>query len=226
MQLFRGPFHLPWRNWTSLNDISDPIKSRGRRRPDGVIVCKNPEGDTGRLRDSHDLQSRRLRIPQANHKRVQQRCKGNTFPDGTDLDTYECPPALIVDWLQRPRHHNLLVRVAVREAEAWILADKQNFADFLGIRSALIPDDVEAIPDPKRELIQLVRRARRRELREDICPPANSTRTVGPNYNSRLSAFVQQHWNPNTARERARSLARTIDRLIAFQPQWPVTDNA
>jgi hypothetical protein len=151
--------------------------------------------------------------------------KGIPFLIGTDLDTYECPPALILDWLQRPRHHNLLVRVAVREAEAWILADKQNFADFLGIRSALIPDDVEAIPDPKRELIQLVRKARRRELREDICPPANSTRTVGPNYNSRLSAFVQQHWNPNTARERARSLARTIDRLIAFQPQWPVTDS-
>jgi hypothetical protein len=151
--------------------------------------------------------------------------KGIPFLIGTDLDTYECPPALIVDWLQRPRHHNLLVRVAVREAEAWILADKQNFADFLGIRSALISDDVEAIPDPKRELIQLVRKARRRELREDICPPANSTRTVGPNYNSRLSAFVQQHWNPNTARERAKSLARTIDRLIAFQPQWPVTDN-
>ncbi len=149
--------------------------------------------------------------------------KGIPFLIGTDLDTYECPPALIVDWLLRPRHHNLLVRVAVREAEAWVLADKGNFADFLGIRSALIPDDAEAIPDPKRELIQLARRARRKELREDICPPAHSTRKVGPNYNSRLSAFVQQHWDPNAARERAESLARTIDRLIAFRPQWAKT---
>jgi hypothetical protein len=147
--------------------------------------------------------------------------KGIPFLIGTDLDTYECPPALIVDWLLRPKHHNLLVRVAVREAEAWVLADKENFANFLGIRSALIPDQVEAIPDPKRELINLARRARRRDLREDICPPDNSTRTVGPNYNSRLSAFVQRHWNPNIARARAESLARTIDRLIAFNPQWP-----
>jgi hypothetical protein len=147
--------------------------------------------------------------------------KGIPFLIGTDLDRYECPPALIVDWLLRPKHHNLLVRVAVREAEAWVLADKVNFADFLGIRSSLIPDEVEAIPDPKQELINLARRARRREMREDICPPANSTRRVGPNYNSRLSAFVQQHWNPNTARERAESLARTIDRLIEFQPRWP-----
>lgn len=150
--------------------------------------------------------------------------KGIPFLIGTDLDTYECPPALIVDWLKGPRHHNLLVRVAVREAEAWVLADKQNFADFLGIRSALIPDDVEAIPDPKRELIQLARRARKREVREDICPPTHSTRTVGPNYNARLSAFVQQQWDPSAARERAKSLARTIDRLIAFRPQWTRTD--
>ncbi len=146
--------------------------------------------------------------------------KGIPFLIGTDLDMYECPPALMANWLLRPKHHNLLVRVAVREAEAWVLADKENFANFLGIRSALIPDDVEAIADPKRELINLARKARRRELREDICPPANSTRTVGPNYNSRLSAFVQQNWDPNTARQRAESLARTIDRLVAFQPQW------
>lgn len=151
--------------------------------------------------------------------------KGIPFLIGTDLDTYECPPALIAAWLQRPRHHNLLVRVAVREAEAWVLADKENSANFLGIRSALIPDDVETIPDPKRELIQLARRARRRELREDICPPAHSTRTVGPNYNSRLSGFVQQQWDPNAARGRTESLARAIDRLIAFRPQWPQGEN-
>jgi hypothetical protein len=149
--------------------------------------------------------------------------KGIPFLIGTDLDRYECPPALIADWLQRPKHHNLLVRVAVREAEAWVLADKENFASFLGIRPVLIPDDVEAIPDPKRELIQLARRARKRELREDICPPARSTRIVGPNYNAQLAAFVQQHWEPNTARRRAASLARAIDRLIEFRPQWPQT---
>lgn len=147
--------------------------------------------------------------------------KGIPFLIGTDLDTYECPPALLVDWLLRPKHHNLLVRVAVRESEAWVLADKENFANFLGIRSALIPDDVETIPDPKRELINLARKARRRDLREDICPPVNSTRTVGPNYNSRLSAFVQQQWDPNRARDGAKSLARAIDRLTAFRPQWP-----
>jgi len=123
--------------------------------------------------------------------------------------------------MTRPRHHNLMVHVAVREAEAWVLADKDNFAKFLGIRPALIPDDVEDIEDPKRELIQLARRARKKDLRDDLCPPPNSTRKVGPNYNARLSAFVERLWDPNTAGGRAESLERAIDRLTAFRPHWP-----
>jgi|SRR5579862_5459621 len=146
--------------------------------------------------------------------------RGIPFLIGTDLDRYACPAALIQDWLLQPKHHNLLLRVAVREAETWVLADKENFAGFLGVRPALIREDVESIPDPKSELIQIARRARRRELREDICPPPGSTRRVGPNYNARLSAFVQQLWDPNEARKRATSLARTIDRLIGFLPAW------
>jgi len=146
--------------------------------------------------------------------------RGVPFLVGTDLDRYNCPPALIQDWLLGPKHHNLLLRVAVREAEAWVLADKENFARFLGIRPVLIPDDVENIRDPKRELIRLATGSRNRRIREDICPPSRSTRVVGPNYNARLAGFVQNAWDPNTARQRATSLARTIDRLIQFRPIW------
>lgn len=147
--------------------------------------------------------------------------KGVPFLVGTDLDTYECPAALIQEWVIGQRHDNLLIRVAVREVEAWVLADRKNFAKFLGIREALLPDDVERIPDPKQELIRIARHARSRDLRDDLCPPPNSTRKVGPNYNARLAIFVQRHWDPNAASERAESLARAIDRLIAFRPTWP-----
>ena len=146
--------------------------------------------------------------------------RGVPFLVGTDLDKYDCPAALIEDWLLRPRHHNLLLRVAVREAEAWVLADKDNFARFLGIRSTKIRDDVEDIEDPKAELIKLASSARQRVLREDICPPPRSTRRVGPNYNARLAAFVQQIWDPDAARQRAPSLDRTMDRLVKFRPVW------
>ncbi len=146
--------------------------------------------------------------------------RGVPFIVCTDLDTYDCPVALIQDWLLSPKHHNLLLRVAVREAEAWVLADKENFAGFLGIRSVKIPDDVENIRDAKRELIRLASGARNRRIREDICPPPRSTRAVGPNYNARLAVFVQNAWDPITAGQRATSLARTIDRLVQFRPVW------
>lgn len=149
--------------------------------------------------------------------------RGIPFLVGTDLDQYECPPALIDDWIHPPKHHNLLIRVAVREAEAWVLADKDNFANFLGIRASLVPDDVEGLVDAKHELIQLAQRARSRELREDICPPHGSTRKVGPNYNPRLVSFVQQRWSPTVARTRAHSLAHAMECLSSFNPRWPVT---
>ena len=147
--------------------------------------------------------------------------RGIPFLVGTDLDQYECPAALIDDWIDPPKHHNLLIRIAVREAEAWVLADKENFASYLGIRASLVPDDVEGLIDAKHELIQLAQRARSRELKEDICPPHGSTRKVGPNYNARLVSFVQQRWNPTVARHHAHSLARAMECLSTFDPHWP-----
>jgi hypothetical protein len=146
--------------------------------------------------------------------------KGTPFLVGTDLDEYECPSALIDDWLTHAKHHNLLIRVAVREAEAWVLADRESFASFAGINVATVISDVEALADPKEELIRLVRMSRKRQLRDDICPFPKSTSKVGPNYNARLSAFVSQKWNPAVARLNSRSLDRTISRLVSFRPQW------
>jgi len=141
---------------------------------------------------------------------------------GTDLDRYDCPVALIGDWLTQPKHHNLLIRVAVREAEAWVLADRDSFANFLGINIVKVPQDVEALLNPKTTLIQLARESRRRQLRDDICPRPGSTSKVGPNYNARLGSFVNESWNPTVARLNSRSLDRTINCLVVFRPQWPV----
>ena len=148
--------------------------------------------------------------------------KGVPFLVATDLDQYDCPPALIDDWLAHPKHHNLLIRVAVHEAEAWVLADREGFASFLGITAARIPEDVEALAKPKETLIQLARASRKRYIRDDICPLPSSTSRIGPNYNARLGGFVSQSWNPTAARVRSPSLDRTIDRLISFRPEWAI----
>ena len=146
--------------------------------------------------------------------------KGTPFLVGTDLDQYECPPALIDDWLQGPRHPNLLIQVAVREAEAWVLADRDGFAKYLGIRISLMPTEVEALLDAKQTLISLARRSRRKNLRDDLCPRAGSTSKIGPNYNGQLANFVSTAWNPGVARENSDSLDRAITRLSTFTPTW------
>lgn len=77
----------------------------------------------------------------------------------TDLDQKDCAPGLINDWLSRgPKPHELLFRVAVREVEAWLLADKQNFADFARIPPAKVPESPELLGDPKQTLLNLVTR--------------------------------------------------------------------
>jgi len=47
----------------------------------------------------------------------------------TDLDTHHCPSELIASWLAAPQHPNLVFRIAVREVESWLLADRTNFAE-------------------------------------------------------------------------------------------------
>ena len=141
--------------------------------------------------------------------------KGCPFFVLTDLDTIDCAPALIGDWLRKPVHPNLIFRIAVREVEAWLLADIEGFSDYTGISKANFIENPEDIADAKAELIRLVKRCRRRTIREDILPK-NEYAAVGPNYNGRLGEFVFKYWNINRAMKRSDSLRRTINHLSAF----------
>jgi len=138
----------------------------------------------------------------------------------TDLDQRPCPSELIESWLDSEPHANLMFRVAVREVESWLLADRDGLADFLGIRTALVPFEPDDIPDPKQSLVNLARRSRIRVLRESIVPRLGSTAVQGPDYNSCLGDFVRNSWNRNAAAERSPSLARAWERLMNFQPDW------
>lgn len=149
--------------------------------------------------------------------------QGTPFVVLTDLNHYECAPLLVQDWLPLPLHPNLIFRVAVREVEAWVMADGSRLARFLGIRESLIPGTVEEIDDAKKALIELGAKSPNRKLRSDLCPPPGSLRVQGPDYNGRLGAFVAQRWDPASAARNSPSLARALDRLAVFRPTWPET---
>jgi hypothetical protein len=76
----------------------------------------------------------------------------------TDLDAYDCPIALLQEWLPSKPHKRLLFRIAVREVEAWLLADRTNFAKFLGVPVSRITTEPEGIPKPKEFIFELARR--------------------------------------------------------------------
>ncbi|MEW6234963.1 MAG: hypothetical protein AB1656_06215 [Candidatus Omnitrophota bacterium] len=133
-----------------------------------------------------------------------------------DLDRAECPPALIQEWLIRAAHPNLLFRVAVREVEAWLLADGEGIADYFHISPSLIPRNVEEITDPKQTLINLAKKSRKKDLREAIVPPHGSARKQGPDYNGAMIGFVEKRWNIDNAVHHSISLERAYSAIKKF----------
>lgn len=151
--------------------------------------------------------------------------KGTPYLVVTDLDTEDCAPVLIDKWLNKQTlQPNLLFRVAVKEVEAWLLAHRSAFAEFVGVCEGLVPQSVEQIDDPKKKLINIVRQSRRKRIREDIVPPRRSRREQGPDYNGCLVRFVEGHWNPRDCATASRSLEKAIHRVDSFVPSWMSPD--
>lgn len=125
---------------------------------------------------------------------------------------FECAPALVKFWLPRPAKH-MRLRVAVRSIEAWLMADLENLATFMGVSRDSIPSRPDSIQDPKLKLVSLARRSRFKDIRFDLVPSAESRRIVGPAYSSRLTKFVLERWDPQNAKRRSPSLRATADRL-------------
>jgi hypothetical protein len=136
----------------------------------------------------------------------------------TDLDTRPCPPDLLDDWLgATAKPESLLLRIAVREVEAWVLADRPEFAAWLGISEAIVPATPEACLDPKANLLKLAKRSKHRELREGLLPKKDAISLVGLEYNNLLCEFVRDKWRIDTASLQAPSLAKALQRLREFR---------
>jgi hypothetical protein len=144
--------------------------------------------------------------------------KSTPFIILTDLDATECAPFLIAEWLPHGSHQNLLLRVAVREVESWLLANRHDLAGFLSVSEALIPFDVEDIMDPKQFLIGLAKRSKKRSIRDAIVPKKGSGAVQGPDYSGALVDFAGRFWDISEAASNASSLARSVERVSSFRP--------
>jgi hypothetical protein len=130
-----------------------------------------------------------------------------------DLDSdADCAPVLRCKWLPAPAP-GLCFRVTIRQVEAWLMADAETLATYLGVGRQTIPDQPEALPNAKAEMVNIARRSRRRDIRQDMVPRQGSGRAVGPAYTSRLIEYAERHWRPEVAAQCADSLHRAIDCL-------------
>jgi hypothetical protein len=132
-----------------------------------------------------------------------------------DLDQDgECPAHYAEAILPNPSQH-MKLRVVVRAAEAWLLADRTKFARHLRIREGTIPLDPEALDDPKQVVVELAKGSSSRSIREGLTPRPGAGRKVGPGYAASMIEFAERLWNPRAAAERSESLRRCCDRLPA-----------
>ncbi|MFQ5504587.1 MAG: hypothetical protein ACE5F1_07315 [Planctomycetota bacterium] len=134
-----------------------------------------------------------------------------------DLNREEdCAPPLRQSWLPHPAPM-LCFRIAVRQVEAWLMADAEALSNYLGVAGKVIPGNPESLPNAKVAMVNVARRSRRAAIRQDMLPREGSGRSVGPAYTSRLIEYAETRWRPEVAAQRSDSLRRAIaclERLI------------
>jgi len=113
----------------------------------------------------------------------------------------------------------LLLRIAVRSLEAWLLADHEACWKFFGIPA---PRDPDTLPDAKDHLVNACRETRKRRIRDGIVPHVDSGARVGAEYTALIVAYGQYHWRVDRAKKRSPSLQRAVRRLeeLARSGMW------
>lgn len=127
-----------------------------------------------------------------------------------DLEANPCPSGLLITHLRRGRSKDFVLRIAEPMLESWLLADSAAIADFLKVPEKMIPANPETLPHPKRTVVDVARKSKSREVREDIVPKQGSSGVVGPGYTPMMSEFIEKHWRPLEAVAKSESLRKAI----------------
>jgi hypothetical protein len=123
-----------------------------------------------------------------------------------------CAATLVNSWIAH-RRPNMILRVARPEIESWLLADRDGFARFLGIRPQHVPNHPDDVPDAKAEVMRLASRCRNQRRRAAIVPRDGYSASEGPLYTAELGIFVSEDWDINAASTCSPSLRSALRRL-------------
>ncbi len=191
--------------------LSSVVADRLLRRAFGpscilTRLTGNRQGGNGQLR--------------ANLPKYKNLCAKSPVAIITDLDNSSCAVALVSGWFGAagvPK--GLSFRVAVREIEAWLMADREGISEFLGVAGNSVPLRTDDVVNPKQTLVSISRKARR-ELRSEIVPSRGSSAVQGFGYNDVFSAFARERWDADRASSHSESLRRAIHGFERLRDHW------
>lgn len=136
----------------------------------------------------------------------------------------DCPVERVQTWLSaRERHARLLLRLAVTEAESWLLADHDGMQAHFRIPRNKLPPRPDELDNPKAMLLQLLSRHAPARIKREMLstdPQGQPRRASG--YAAHLNSYAAGVWEPSRAATRSPSLQRALARLTT----WEGTANA
>lgn len=142
----------------------------------------------------------------------------------------DCPVALRQSLIGSEQSPAFSLRIACSMIEAWLMADREKFAEYFSVSRARVPDAPEELEHAKRTMLSLCSRSRSREIREGVVD--RSGNRPGPRYVAVLNDYARRSWRPRVASERAPSLERAMFEIVRLQSAgvWPTpkfsSDNA
>lgn len=129
----------------------------------------------------------------------------------------DCAAELATRLLHAPAPH-MRFRLVVPSIEAWLLADREQFARYIGVTIDAVPDTPEQQLDAKATVLELARRSTKRTVREAMLPNCRSGRREGRDYAASMIEFINSIWTPTRAAANSPSLSTAIERLRSLVP--------
>lgn len=141
-----------------------------------------------------------------------------------DLDE-GCPPELIKALGIINKNHMFIINIAVDEAESWLMADRETFAEYFKVDINVIPQSHRTKLNGHKEVVEMdfcikpsmylntriIPFSRSIDIKQQMLPQAGAYK--GREYNSVMVPFIRDYWNIDNAKKNSDSLNRMIRRV-------------
>ena len=143
----------------------------------------------------------------------------------TDLDNNDCPTTLIKSWNIVDKNDKFMINIAVDEAEAWLMADRESFAKYFHVKEDLIPTSHKTKlngPHYTTEMnfpykaslylnSKIIPESTDMAIRQQMLPTNGSVK--GREYNVIVIPYIKKHWNIDKAISNSDSLRRMVNKI-------------